>query len=198
MIALGLLLLALSAPGTADPQYPLPSVLSASREACSFGGRPEKTEAALLAQGWTPFQPEAGSWLANYVARNDFANAGAVDVAFSSYKSEVAGRVLLALIARMDSNILGRRTTTFSCEIFDPAAVLTQNPATIGKWARRRPTSLLGSGANGRYLARWVPGLGRGVEETTITYIPPSDAPEFAAARPGLSYSSISGSRAKR
>ena len=198
MIALGFLLLASPAPGATDHPYPLVSVLTASREACSFGAKAEKVELGLLARGWKRFQPEAGSWLANYVSRNDFAGAGAVDATFSSYKSEVAGRVLLALVSRMEIKILGKGQTTFSCEIFDPAAVLTASPATIRKWARRPPTSLTGSGPNGRYLARWVPGLGRGASETTITYIAPSDAPDFAAARQGLAYSSISKSRTKR
>lgn len=198
MIALGLLLLASSTSATADHHYPLAAVLSASREACAFGARTEETEPALLAQGWTPFRPEAGSWLADYVARNDFAGAGAVDATFSSYRSEVAGRVLLALVSRMEVNILDKSQTIVSCEIFDPAAVLALRPATIRKWARRKPTSLTGSGPNGRYLARWVPGLGRGAQETTITYVSPSDAPEFTGARQGLAYSSISRSRKSR
>lgn len=182
------LLAAVQAPAGA-PAYPLAEILSEARQACSPDALPAASGTAE-SQGWAPHRPEAGSWFANHVARNS--DGGVVmEITPATFSKFVSGRRLLAFVAHIEFTFYGRPTFGFSCEIFDPEAPAI-SLRDISRWARRAP-KMSGEGY-GVTFARWEPGLGRGLDETTIKSAS-SDRENAGQAAPGLTYMALKATR---
>lgn len=191
MKALALLLSAAS-PGEAPvaDAYPLAAVLTEARNACSFRELSAVSDQAAP-DGWTRFTPEPNDWFAEYVARNSEGGGGMQITPFTFTKT-VAGRTLVAFVARLRLSF-APDAPGFSCDVFDPGAPPIALKA-ITAWARRTPKR--SSGKEREFVfAKWEPGLGRGIDETTIISMPASGAAASAAAHHGLRYSAVSTSR---
>jgi hypothetical protein len=140
---------------------------------------------------WARFTPEPNGWLAEYVARNN-EGGGGMEVTPLTFRKTVAGRTLVAFVARLRFSF-APDASGFSCDVFDPDAPPVALKA-IAAWARRAPKRT--SGAKSEFaFARWEPGLGRGIDETTIISMPAGGAAASAAAYHGLRYSAVSTTR---
>ena len=172
------------APRAARP-YPLVEVLSEARQSCEPKVLPAADDSTAL-NGWIPYQPETGSWLADYVKRNS-EGGGAVQITPLTFTKTVAGVPLFAFVARMRFSF-APEAAVFSCEVFDPEAPPVTAKA-VAAWAGRSPRRSSGRKANLVFL-RWEPGLGRGIDETTITSMASAKSGS-AASRSGLAYTAI-------
>jgi hypothetical protein len=188
MQALVALLLAGAAGQASSTQaYPLAEVLTEARSACAETGLPAAAEEPAQG-GWTRFDPEPNGWFADYVARHS-EGGGGMKVASRTFTRTVAGRTLYAFVARMRLSF-APDADVFSCEIFDPAAPQV-TARVLAAWARRAPKSSSGPGSP-FVFASWDPGLGTGIDETTITSAPAEGAPAAAELPPGLRYGAVS------
>jgi hypothetical protein len=141
-------------------------------------------EAYLRAKEWEPHEIDPATPLGKYIAAVT-QGGGAMHISYRTFRATVEGRALTAFVAQIDLNIMDKRSTAVSCEIFDPAASGPLSRNDVRRWAGRKPTS--SRSANGIILDRWLPGLTRGSDETEIIFLSPAHA--FAQTRAGLTYS---------
>lgn len=159
----------------AEAAYPIETVLTAFRSACSATGDQSGFERSVAAAGWTSITPEDAGELQDFI---DFAeteggkvvqDAGGQSSQIAVFRKLVSGETLHIVLSEIE--IDGNRVS--GCRLFDYGEYRTADMAAIEQFVGRPPAR--SQTQQGISVADWSPGLIEGQDSFSAYSVPPGN-----------------------